>query len=146
MAKRAEATTVKKNTAANIGDEAKLWQMADALRDNMAAAEYKHVVLGLTLLKYISGAFEAKHAELDAQLKKDADPKDPDEHRAAGIFWFVNTGVREHFDSMSHAAHADQVAHAPLESVTPGVRLIASLAVVAKGLIPGRVTQYQAAA
>ena len=53
----------------------------------MDAAEYKHVVLGLIFLKYISDAFEAKHAELDAQRKQGADPEDPDEYRAASIFW-----------------------------------------------------------
>jgi type I restriction enzyme M protein len=51
----------------NLGFEAKLWAAADALRNNMDAAEYKHVVLGLIFLKYISDAFEAKHAELEAQ-------------------------------------------------------------------------------
>ena len=44
-------------TATNGGFEAKLWQTADALRNNMDAAEYKHVVLGLIFLKYISDAF-----------------------------------------------------------------------------------------
>ncbi len=39
----------KKDTGANLGFESKLWQAADALRDNMDAAEYKHVVLGLNL-------------------------------------------------------------------------------------------------
>jgi type I restriction enzyme M protein len=39
-----------KDTAANIGYEARLWQMADALRGSMDAAEYKHVVLGLIFL------------------------------------------------------------------------------------------------
>jgi type I restriction enzyme M protein len=68
-------------------DEAKLWSMADALRNNMDAAEYKHVVLGLIFLKYISDAFEAKHAELEAQRNQGADPEDPDEYRAASIFW-----------------------------------------------------------
>src|SRR5271165_260469 len=68
-------------------DEAKLWSMADALRNNMDAAEYKHVVLGLIFLKYISDAFEAKHAELEAQRDQGADPEDQDEYRAAGIFW-----------------------------------------------------------
>ena len=68
-------------------DETKLWSMADALRNNMDAAEYKHVVLGLIFLKYISDAFEAKHAELDAQRNQGADPEDPDEYRAASIFW-----------------------------------------------------------
>jgi type I restriction enzyme M protein len=74
-------------TGANLGFEAKLWQAADALRNNMDAAEYKHVVLGLIFLKYISDAFEAKHAELEAEKKKGADPEDPDEYRAASIFW-----------------------------------------------------------
>ena len=53
----------------------------------MDAAEYKHVVLGLIFLKYISDAFEAKHAELDAQRGEGADPEDPDEYRAENIFW-----------------------------------------------------------
>ncbi len=67
--------------------EADLWAAADALRNNMDAAEYKHVVLGLIFLKYISDAFEAKHAELDAQRKEGADPEDQDEYRAVNIFW-----------------------------------------------------------
>jgi type I restriction enzyme M protein len=76
-----------RDTAANLGFEAKLWQAADALRNNMDAAEYKHVVLGLIFLKYISDAFEAKHAELEADVAHGADPEDPDEYRAATIFW-----------------------------------------------------------
>ena len=75
------------DTTANLGFEAKLWAAADALRNNMDAAEYKHVVLGLIFLKYISDAFEAKHAELEAQKAEGADPEDPDEYRAASIFW-----------------------------------------------------------
>jgi len=81
------AKTKGNGSAANLGFEAKLWAAADALRNNMDAAEYKHVVLGLIFLKYISDAFEAKHAELDAQRKQGADPEDPDEYRAASIFW-----------------------------------------------------------
>ena len=86
MAKK-EKTASKTETGANLGFEAKLWQMADGLRNNMDAAEYKHVVLGLIFLKYISDAFESKHAELDTQRKKGADPEDPDEYKAASIFW-----------------------------------------------------------
>src|SRR4051794_12647135 len=67
--------------------EEKLWATADALRNNMDAAEYKHVVLGLIFLKYISDAFEAKHAELEQQRADGADPEDPDEYRAVSIFW-----------------------------------------------------------
>ncbi|MHC1700110.1 MAG: type I restriction-modification system subunit M [Humidesulfovibrio sp.] len=75
------------NTAANVGYEAQLWQMADALRGSMDAAEYKHVVLGLIFLKYISDAFEEKHAVLEAERAQGADPEDPDEYRAENIFW-----------------------------------------------------------
>src|SRR5215203_4855495 len=75
------------NGGGALGFEAKLWAAADALRNNMDAAEYKHVVLGLIFLKYISDAFEAKHAELDADRASGADPEDPDEYRATSIFW-----------------------------------------------------------
>jgi type I restriction enzyme M protein len=75
------------DASATNGLEAKLWQAADALRNNMDAAEYKHVVLGLVFLKYISDAFEAKHGELASQKAQGADPEDPDEYRAANIFW-----------------------------------------------------------
>ncbi len=70
-----------------VGFEEKLWQMADKLRNNMDAAEYKHVVLGLVFLKYISDAFEEKHAALTAERGAGADPEDPDEYRADNIFW-----------------------------------------------------------
>jgi len=72
---------------ANLGFENELWKMADGLRSNMDAAEYKHVVLGLIFLKYISDAFEEQHARLDADRKGGADPEDPDEYRAMNIFW-----------------------------------------------------------
>jgi type I restriction enzyme M protein len=75
------------SNGATVGLEAKLWAAADALRNNMDAAEYKHVVLGLVFLKYISDAFEAKHEELLAQQAQGADPEDQDEYRAENIFW-----------------------------------------------------------
>lgn len=67
--------------------EAQLWKAADALRGSMDAGEYKHVVLGLLFLKYISDAFDEKHAELEADKAQGADPEDPDEYRAANVFW-----------------------------------------------------------
>jgi type I restriction enzyme M protein len=79
-----------KKAASNGGDlgfEAKLWQAADKLRNNMDAAEYKHVVLGLIFLKYISDAFEDLHARLVAQKAEGADPEDRDEYRAERVFW-----------------------------------------------------------
>jgi type I restriction enzyme M protein len=74
-------------SAANLGFERELWQAADALRSNMDAAEYKHVVLGLIFLKYISDAFEEYHARLKAEVAQGADPEDPDEYRAKNVFW-----------------------------------------------------------
>lgn len=84
-----------------LGFEAKLWAAADALRNNMDAAEYKHVVLGLIFLKYISDAFEAKHAELEAEKKKGADPEDPDEYRAVNIFWVPPEARWKYLKSMA---------------------------------------------
>lgn len=75
------------NNGANLGFERELWQAADALRSNMDAAEYKHVVLGLIFLKYISDAFEEQYAKLQAEAALGADPEDPDEYRAVNIFW-----------------------------------------------------------
>jgi len=79
--------SAKQDGPSDLDFRAKLWAAADALRNNMDAAEYKHVVLGLIFLKYISDAFEAKHEELQAQIAEGADPEDPDEYRAAQIFW-----------------------------------------------------------
>ncbi len=75
------------STGANIGFEAELWKAADALRGSMDAAEYKHVVLGLLFLKYISDAFVEQHAKLLEEVDQGADPEDADEYRAVGVFW-----------------------------------------------------------
>jgi type I restriction enzyme M protein len=75
------------NNTATLGFEARLWSAADALRSNMDAAEYKHIVLGLLFLKYISDAFEEQHARLETERTQGADPEDPDEYRAVNIFW-----------------------------------------------------------
>lgn len=84
-----KSSTKTNNTTANLGFEAKLWLAADKLRNNMDAAEYKHVVLGLIFLKYISDAFEEMHARLTAGEGDyaGADPEDADEYRAENVFW-----------------------------------------------------------
>src|SRR5687768_12734782 len=61
--------------------------MADKLRNNMDAALYKHVVLGLIFLKYISDAFEERHQQLLLEVKQGADPEDKDEYIGSNIFW-----------------------------------------------------------
>ena len=70
-----------------VAYRAELWRMADALRGSVDAAEYKHVVLGLIFLKYISDAFEEAYAGLDAERDQGANPEDPDEYLAQNIFW-----------------------------------------------------------
>ena len=72
---------------ASLGFETVLWQAADKLRGHMDAPEYKHVVLGLIFLKYISDSFEEKHAALEAEVSQGADPEDRDEYLAENIFW-----------------------------------------------------------
>jgi type I restriction enzyme M protein len=97
MARRSTTNAGGKNgNGGKAGLEAALWAAADALRNNMDAAEYKHVVLGLIFLKYISDAFEAKHAELAAQTRDGADPEDPDEYRAVSIFWVPKEARWQH--------------------------------------------------
>ena len=64
--------------------EQKLWQSADKLRSNMDAAEYKHVVLGLIFLKYISDSFEVRYKEA---VEENFDPEDRDWYLAENVFW-----------------------------------------------------------
>ncbi len=84
----------KKNNGAILGFEEKLWQAADKLRGHMDAAEYKHVVLGLIFLKYISDAFEERRAAL--LQEKYADPEDRDEYVAENVFWVPKSARWEH--------------------------------------------------
>ena len=69
--------------------ETQLFKAADKLRKNIDAAEYKHIVLGLVFLKYISDSFEALYARLKEGKGKyeDADPEDQDEYKAEHVFW-----------------------------------------------------------
>jgi type I restriction enzyme M protein len=94
-----------KNNGANLGFEKELWQAADAMRSNMDAAEYKHVVLGLIFLKYISDAFEEQYTYLAAAVDDSENEyylrpdlpnrsqavqgllEDRDEYTAKNIFW-----------------------------------------------------------
>ena len=101
MAKKKAAKGKKKSTTANLGFEAKLWLAADKLRNNMDAAEYKHVVLGLIFLKYISDSFEAHRAKLTAGEGEfaGADPEDKDEYLASNVFWVPKEARWSHLQS-----------------------------------------------
>src|SRR3954465_675506 len=74
-----------KENGAGLNFEEKLWQAADKLRGHMDAAEYKHVVLGLVFLKYISDAFEEQRRKLFTT--PGANPEDRDEYAADNVFW-----------------------------------------------------------
>lgn len=100
MARTSTKKTQKTGNGANLGFEATLWAAADTLRGHMDAAEYKHVVLGLIFLKYISDAFEDRHTTLETELadsKSDwyiAEPQerylaleDRDEYQSVNVFW-----------------------------------------------------------
>lgn len=82
---KAKAAKASGNTGGDLGFEADLFKAADKLRGNLEPSEYKHVALGLIFLKYISEAFEAQHARLEAEDY--ADPEDPEEYLAANVFW-----------------------------------------------------------
>ncbi len=85
----------KKETTTQEPIEKQLWKTADKLRKNIDAAEYKHVILGLIFLKYISDAFEELHGKLVTGEGEyaSADPEDRDEYRAENVF-FVPPSAR----------------------------------------------------
>src|SRR2546425_12608107 len=101
--------------------------MADALRGSMDAAEYKHVVLGLIFLKYISDAFEEQHARLVAEKEKGADPEDPDEYRALSIFWVPPEARWTHLKAQARQATIGQLvddAMAGIERDNPALKSV----------------------
>lgn len=89
--------------SASIGFEEKIWEAADILRGNMDAAEYKHVVLGLIFLKYISDKFEDRYQEL---LADDDDVEDKDAYTEVNVF-FVPPEAR--WESIAKAARKEEI-------------------------------------
>ncbi len=79
--------------------EKKLWAAADKLRNNMDAAEYKHVVLGLIFLKYISDTFTEVYKELENDMEHFSDPEDRDEYTARNIFWVPSNARWEYIQN-----------------------------------------------
>ena len=114
-----------KNNGATLGFEATLWAAADKLRGHMDAAEYKHVVLGLLFLKYISDAFEEQHARLVAEKASGADPEDPDEYRAVSVFWVPPEARWSHLKNQAKQPTVGQLvddAMAGIERDNPALR------------------------
>src|ERR1700682_3634476 len=98
---------VKKINGGDLPFEATLWSTADQLRGAMDASEYKHVVLGLIFLKYISDAFEERHAEL--QKEKHADPEDRDEYAGANVFWVPKKARWPHLQANAKQAEIAKI-------------------------------------
>ena len=100
---------------ATIGFEEKLWASADKLRNNMDAAEYKHVVLGLIFLKYVSDTFMEKYNEL---LKEDEEfAEDIDAYLAEGVFWVPEIARWEYIAKHSKQAEIGQVVDNALDAI-----------------------------
>ena len=99
----------------NVGFEEQLWQAADKLRSNMDAAEYKHVVLGLIFLKYVSDSFTEKYNALKAEGY--GDEEDRDEYLADNIFWVPKEARWETIKA--HATNPDigEVIDAAMEAI-----------------------------
>jgi type I restriction enzyme M protein len=76
---------IKKENVSNSTFEAELFKAADKLRANMEPSDYKHVVLGLIFLKYISDKFDAKYQQLLKDSPKTVE--DRDEYIAENVFW-----------------------------------------------------------
>ena len=85
------------NNAANLGFEAKMWLAADELRGQLDSAEYKHVVLGLVFLKYISDAFEEHRSKLLKTYPEEAE--DRDAYSAEGVFWVPKEARWDHLQA-----------------------------------------------
>ena len=125
MARAKNKSKATKNDGATVGYEAQLWQAACILWPDIDAAEYKHVVLGLIFLKYISDAFEEQHAKLVAEKKTGADPEDPDEYRALSIFWVPPEARWQHLKAQARQATIGQLvddAMAGIERDNPALK------------------------
>ena len=113
------------SSGALTGYEAELWRMADALRGSMDAAEYKHVVLGLIFLKYISDAFLEMHAWLESKTGEGYDPEDMDEYRGENIFWVPPEARWPHLKAQARQSTIGQLvddAMAAIERDNPALK------------------------
>ncbi len=116
--------TRRTNTGTTTGYEAELWAMADALRGSMDASEYKHVVLGLVFLKYISDAFEERHAAVLEKWGEQA-AEDRDEYTAEHIFWVPQEARWLHLQSQARQSTIGQTvdrAMAAIEQDNPSLK------------------------
>ena len=116
----------KKNTA-DVGFEKQIWNAADVLRGSMDASEYKHVVLGLIFLKYISDRFEERHEELVAEGF--GMEEDKDEYTSVNIFWVP---TRARWEAIASVAHTPEIGLV----IDEAMRMIEGENLKLKGILP----------
>lgn len=99
--------------------EKQLWKAADKLRKNIDAAEYKHIVLGLIFLKYISDAFEELHSKLSAGKGEHsgADPEDKDEYKAENVFFVPEIARWSHLQSKAKLPTIGKVVDEAMDAI-----------------------------
>lgn len=128
----------KKNNGKAENFEKTLFKVADKLRKNIDAADYKHIALGLVFLKYISDFFESLHNKLieGKGEYKSADPEDADEYRAENVFFVPLTARWSYLHSRSklpsigkdvdNAMEAIEKENQTLKRILPKVSIITS--------------------
>ena len=105
----------KASDGANLGFEQTLWKAADKLRNNMDAAEYKHVVLGLIFLKYITDSFEEVRKKLSED--KEADLEDVDEYRRFNVFWVPKKARWSYIQSSAKQPDIGQIIDEAMDAI-----------------------------
>ena len=99
----------------NIGFEEKIWKAACVLRGNMDASEYKHVVLGLIFLKYLSDSFETRYKELVAEGEDFEE--DVDEYTRKGIFFVPENARWGYISKYAHEPIIGKVIDEAMQSI-----------------------------
>ena len=99
--------------------EKQLWKAADKLRKNIDAAEYKHIVLGLIFLKYISDSFEQQFAKLQAGIGEyaGADPEDKDEYSAENVFFVPQDARWSYLQSNARQPEIGKMVDAAMDAI-----------------------------
>ncbi|MEQ8757071.1 MAG: class I SAM-dependent DNA methyltransferase [Coleofasciculus sp. G1-WW12-02] len=112
---KTKGNSAKTSNGATLGFEQTLWTAADKLRGHLDAAEYKHVVLGLIFLKYISDAFQELYQKLEQE--EYADPEERDEYIAENIFWVPQQARWSHLQKHAKQPTIGQFVDEAMEAI-----------------------------
>lgn len=115
------------DNSAELGFEREIWKAADIMRGNIDAAEYKHVILGLIFLKYISDRFDSRYNELIQESKEFANDRDFYEER--NIFFVPEIARWSYIASHAHTPEIGKVIDAAMDAIEQDNRKL-------KGVLP----------